>query len=393
MKKVCSAAIAALVMVPLAAHADLAVSANDGKQMRDGDTVTRPEPDSVSILDMSAKGVKLLGSVAAPASMIGPPAAVAVSGNSRFAIVTASLKMENGAIVPSDSVSVIDLSAPSNPRLVQTVTAGKGAMGVSISPDGKLALVAGSDSSTITAFSIAGERLTRIDQLQLPAKTDPTDVIFSHDGRTAIVVSRAGGKLILLDVNGGKLRETGKVFSPGLQPYGAVATHDGKYVINTNLGGAVPPPGSPPPRRGKGAGHRVGTISMVRLSDGAVVASVEVGPTPEHVAMSPDGRYVAVVVANGTAAVRSDPSWDKVLGLLKIFQIGDGTLTQVAQADTGHWCQGVTFSRDNKTLLLQCAAEREIEVFHFTGTALTRDPAATVAMGARPGSIATAYSR
>ena len=132
---------------------------------------------------------------------------------------------------------------------------------------------------------------------------------------------------------------------------------------------------------------------MVNLATGDIAASVEVGPTPEHVAMSADGRYVAVVVANGTAAVRSDPKWDSVLGLLKVYKVGDGTLTKVAQADTGHWCQGATIARDNKTILLQCAAEREIEVFHFDGSSLTQDKAATIAMGARPGSIATASSR
>lgn len=390
MKMVYGAVVSVLLQLPFAAHAEIAVSANDGKQMRDGDTVTRPEPDSVSVLDISGKGMRLLGSVAAPTSMIGPPAGVAVSKDSRFAIVTQSLKLENGKIVPSDAVSVIDLSTPSNPRVAQTVAAGAGAMGVSISPDGKLALVAGSNSSTITAFAISGNKLTQVDQLQLPPKTDPTDVIFSRDGKTAIVVSRAGGKLILLDVRGGKLRETGKVYAPGVQPYGAVATHDGKYVINTNLGGALPPPGSGPRPRGAA---RHGTISMVNLANGAIAASVEVGPTPEHVALSADGKYAAVVVANGSAAVRSDPSWNRVLGLLKVYRVGDGTLTQAAVADTGHWCQGVTFSKDGKTLLLQCAAERDIEVFHFDGASLTQDKAATIAMGARPGSIATASSR
>lgn len=386
-----TAAMAAFLMVPLAARAELAVSGNDGKQMRPGDTVTAPEPDSITVLDITARGVKRLGTVAAPAAMIGPPAAVAVSRDSRFALVTACQRLESGKLVPNDTVSVVDLSAPSNPRVIQTVHAGAGAMGVSISPDGKLALVAGSDSSTITAFAIKGRTLTRVDQLQLPEKTDPTDVIFSRNGKTAIVVSRAGSKLMLLDVKNGKLSDSGKAYKPGLQPYGAIATHDGKYVINTNLGGALPAPGEAMP--GRGQGRREGTISMVNLATGNIAASVEVGPTPEHVAMSADGRYVAVVVANGTAAVRSDPKWDSVLGLLKIYKVGDGTLTKVAEADTGHWCQGATIARDNKTILLQCAAEREIEVFHFDGTSLTQDKAATIAMGARPGSIATASSR
>ena len=132
---------------------------------------------------------------------------------------------------------------------------------------------------------------------------------------------------------------------------------------------------------------------MSDIATGKVVQSVEVGPTPEHVTMSGDGKYIAVVVANGTASVRSDPKWDSVLGLLEIYKVGDGTLTPAGRSDTGHWCQGATFSRDNKTVLLQCAAEREIEVFHYDGSNLTWDKGASIAIGARPGSIATAYSR
>ena len=132
---------------------------------------------------------------------------------------------------------------------------------------------------------------------------------------------------------------------------------------------------------------------MTDLATGKVTASVVVGPTPEHVVLSADGRYIAVVVANGTASVRSDPNFNKVLGLLKVFAVGDGTLTPIAQADTGHWGQGATISKDNKLILLQCAAEREIEVFKFDGKTLEQDRSATIAMGARPGSIATAFSR
>ena len=138
---------------------------------------------------------------------------------------------------------------------------------------------------------------------------------------------------------------------------------------------------------------RQGTVAMTNIETGTVAASVIVGPTPEHVAQSADGRYIAVVVANGTASVLSDPKFNQVLGLLKIFAVGDGTLTPVAQSDTGHWCQGATFSRDNKTILLQCAAEREIEVFKFNGTTLAQDKNATIAVGARPGAISTAFSR
>ena len=375
-----------LLAMSVAAHAEIAISANDGKQIRPGDIINGPEPDSISVLRISDGHVKLLGSVQAPAAMIGPPAAVAVSKDSKFALVTVCQKLDGMKLVPDDLVEVVDLSVPGNPRVVQTAHAGPGASGVSISPDGKLALVANTEDDTITIFSLSHERLTRIGQVQLPAKSRPTDVVFTPDGKTAIALRQTASQLEVLSVNGTEVKDTGRSFTTGRSPYGAVVTRDGKYVINTNVGGAIPAPGAAPQP------HQ-GTVAMTDLATGKVTASVVVGPTPEHVVLSADGRYIAVVVANGTASVRSDPNFNKVLGLLKVFAVGDGTLTPVAQADTGHWGQGATISKDNKLILLQCAAEREIEVFKFDGKTLEQDRSATIAMGARPGSIATAFSR
>ena len=213
---------------------------------------------------------------------------------------------------------------------------------------------------------------------------------FTPDGKTAIAVEQHSSRLEILSVNGTDVKNTGKSMSSGRMPYGAFVTHDGKYLINTNLQGANLAPGAATP--GKGS-PRLGTVAMTDLATGNVTASVVVGPTPEHVFSSADGRYIGVVVANGTASVRSDPKFNQVLGLLEIFAVGDGTLIPVARADTGHWGQGGTFSRDGKLVLMQCAAEREIEVFRFDGTTLTQEKAATIPMGARPGAIATAFSR
>lgn len=380
------AGLALLLAMSAAASAEIAVSANDGKQVKEGDTVIGPQPDSISVLNISDDQVKLIGSVAAPAAMIGPPGAVAVSKDSRFALVTACQKFDGMKLIPDDLVQVVDLSDPTHPRVIQTAHAGPGASGVSISPDGKLALVADTEDNTVTEFSLTGEHLTRIGQVQLDAKSRPTDVVFMPDGKSAVAIAQAASRLVVLSVNGTDVKNSGRWFSSGRLPYGAVVTRDGKYIINTNLGGANPAPGEvPPPHQG--------TVAMTDFATGKVAASVVVGPTPEHVVLSADGRYIAVVVANGTASVRSDPKFDKVLGLLKVFAVGDGTLTLVAQADTGHWGQGATISRDNKLILLQCAAEREIEVFRFDGTTLVQDKSATIAMGARPGSISTAFSR
>ena len=380
----------------LEANAELAVSANDGKQVYPDDAIAAPVPDTISVLDIRNGKAKILGSIDAPASMIGPPASVAVALDGSFALITCSQKLADGKLIPADVVSVIDLSIPSNPRVLQTLHAGPGASGVSISPNGKLALVASTGDDSVTAFAISGKALSPLGKVSVEPKSGPTDVVFSRDGRTAVVVGRGNSKLMLLSIKGTAVTNTGTEFLPGMSPYSAVVTHDGEYVITNNLRGALVPAQSAiaarPSERGT-AQRRPSSLSMIDIKTGAIVASVETGALPEGVLLSPDGRYLAVDSANGSANNPSDPSFNKLFARLEIYAVGEGTLVPLAQAAAGHWCQGMTFSKDGRTILLQCAAEKEIETFHFDGKSLVRDLDSTLFMGARPGAIATALSR
>jgi len=282
---------------------------------------------------------------------------------------------------------VIDLSVPSKPKVLQTLRAGPGASGVSINGAGTLALVASTGDDSISVFSISGRRLAPAGRVQLSPKARPTDVVFTPDGRTALAVEQGASQIIRLAVDGTNVTATGASVMPGWQPYGAVVTHDGAYLINTDLGGG---PDAPRPTHGM---RPVGALSVIDLKSLKVVRSVPVGPVPEHVALSADGRYLEVTVANGSAATKTDPSYGKVFGLMKIFRVDGPDLTLLASVDTGHWCQGATWSDDDHVILLQCAAEREIEVYRFDGKSVTRDTAATLSFRSRPGSIATARSR
>ncbi len=373
------------------AQAELAISANDGKQLRDGDP-TPVTPDSITVIDMGRYPPKILGTTHVPASMIGPPGAVAVGPGEKFAIVTAAEKYDpaNPAKpAPDDKVSVIDLTMPSSPKVMQSLTAGPGASGVSINRAGTLALVAAKGEDAIHIYTVAGNKLTPAGKVALDPKSAPTDVVFTPDGRKALAVAQGTSKIVELAVNGSTVTKTGNDVAPGRMPYGAVVTPDSAYSINTNLGGSLDVAGVAPGQRM----HRVGTISMIDLKAHKLVASAEVGQTPEHVALSADGKYVAVVVANGTASAKSDPKFASVLGILRVFRVGPGTLTEVAKADSGHWCQGATWSNSGRVILLQCATEREIEVFHFDGKSLVQDKSASMTVESRPGSIASLRSR
>jgi DNA-binding beta-propeller fold protein YncE len=280
-----------------------------------------------------------------------------------------------------DKVSVIDLTRPTQPRVLQTLPSGAGASGVSINPAGTLVLVAAKVEDAIIVFRLAGNRLSAAGRVDLGKGTAPTDVVFAADGSKAYAVAQGVSKIMEMAVDGTRVTLTGNDVATGRNPYGAVVTPDGAWLIDTNLGGALE------------GSDRTGTIAMVDLKEHKVAASAAAGRVPEHVALSPDGKFALVVLANGAATVKSDPRYASVLGILKVYAVGPGTLTEVAKADSGHWCQGATWSDDSQLILQQCATERAILVYRFDGHTLVQDPAASMVFESRPGAIATQHSR
>ncbi|HET7085921.1 MAG TPA: hypothetical protein VFI23_14185 [Rhizomicrobium sp.] len=377
-------ALAGLVcLLPGAAQAALAIAGNDGKQLQAGEQIG-VTPDSISVIDLKAYPPKVIGQVQAPAAMIGPPDAVAVSRDESFAIVTSAQKINPADPMHplwDDKVSVIDLSHPAKPVVLETVESGPGASGVTMNRAQNLVLVAARADDAIVVMSLAGKKLTRIGRVELGKGTAPSDVVFAPDGRHAYAIAQVGGKIIELAVEGTKVTLTGQEYATGKFPYGAVVTPDSHWLINTNLGGAL-----------TGEDHS-GTVSMVDLKTHKLAFSIPVGRVPEHVTLSPDGKFIAVVLANGAANVKSDPKYDSVTGILKILAVGEGTLSDVAQADTCHWAQGASFSTDGKLVFQQCASERQILVFRFDGKSLVQDKAAAMSFESRPGAIATSLSR
>jgi DNA-binding beta-propeller fold protein YncE len=361
------------------AQARLAISANDGKQLVAGEAPGQT-PDSISVIDFDAMPPRVIGTLAVPAAMIGPPDAVAVSADESFAIVTAAQQFDPADPMHpanADRVSVIDLRDPAHPRLLQSLAAGAGASGVSLNRT--LALVAAKMADAVFVYAVAGNRLTPAGRIDLPKGSAPTDVVIAPDGRHAYAVAWGTGRIVELAIDGTQVTLAGNDVATGRDGYGAVVTPDNGWLINTNVGGS-------------GDVH-TGTLTMVDLKAHTLALVLPVGKTPEHVSLSPDGKYVALVLANGAATSKLDPKYDAVTGILKIFAVGPGTLTPVADAPTCHWAQGAAWRDDGHLLLQQCAAERTVQVFRFDGTSLVQDKAATLTFVSRPGAIATHLSR
>ncbi|HSR76995.1 MAG TPA: YncE family protein [Xanthobacteraceae bacterium] len=375
-----SLALIALSLLSPAVRAEIAVSAQDGKQVLVDGVPTVPDnppPDYVAILDLGSTPPKLVAEVPAPTSVVGPPQSVAVAPDERLALVTSANMIDPAdpkKIALNDKLTVIDLQA-SPPQATATLTAGKGAAGVSINRAGTLALVANRAEGTVSVFTVDGKTLTPAGKIDLGNdKSGPSHVVFAPDGRTALVSRDGDSKISVLSIDGSKVTYAKRDLSAGIRPYSIEMSPSGDIAVVGNVG------------TGSGDADTVSVIDM-KASPIRVVETVTAGQTPEGVRISPDGKYLAVTVANGSNKPKSSPFFNDN-GLVKIFAINGTKLTPVTEAKIGHWCQGAVWNKTATMLMVQCMVEHELQMFRFDGKTLTSGT--PIKLKAGPAGIRTA---
>lgn len=376
----CTALSLALLGPASAAQSQIAVSANDGKVAPADAPDTPRTADSIAILDIG-RTPRTLATLPAPATVVGPPGSVALTADSRLAIVTAGQVMgSDGKPVPGDVVTVLDLSRPAAPRVVQTLHAGAGAAGAAINPAGTLALIVNTGADSVSVFAIARGRLDPVGTVALEARSRPVDVAFA-DARNAYVVAQGANKLIRLAIDGSQVTPDATGIALGAGPYSIALNPRTRMAYVSHLGGRAP--SSTP-------GPKPGSVGIVDLAAGRMVDQVDTGVTPEHVGLSPSGRFLQVTVNNGSTLPATSPAF-RDFGTMSIYRTAGKALVPVAETRTGRWCQGAVWSADERRVLLQCSLAKQIEVYRFDGRTLT--PGAPLTFDARPGAIATARSR
>ena len=355
-------ALPAVLALATAANAQLAVTSNDNKVMLDNGTLKilkDPAPDTVTVIDLKASPPRVLAEIAAPGSVVGPPFSVALTPDESLALVGSSSKIDPSdptKTVPDTRISVIDLKA-SPPAVIATLEAGKGASGISVNRQGTLALVANRGEGTVSVFSISGKTVTPVGKVTIADEKSATGhAAITPDGRMALVTRDGDHKISVLKIDGTNVEYTKRDINAGLRPYGIDVSSKGDFAAVANIGVG---------------GGDADTISLidVRATPPRVVETVSVGQTPEGIKVSPDGRYVAVVVMNGSNKPKESPFYADN-GKLVILRAANMRLTKVAEAPIGHWSQGAAFSPDGKTILVGNMVEKDVQVFAFDGRAL-----------------------
>src|SRR5205085_1231578 len=202
-------------------------------------------------------------------------------------------RLSRSTITPSTSTA-------SPPKVVQQVTAGKGANEVSVSPDGTLALVANRAEGTVSVFTVKDKRLSEAGKVDLGnPKSLPSSVKFLPDGKTALVTRFGDNTIGVLKIDGSKVTLDKASMTPGVNPYTLDINRDGTLGVVGNMGG--------------GGNGEIGSVALIDLTPGLfrTVHILAVPSSPEGVKFSPDGKFVASASVDGSTRPADSPIYHK----------------------------------------------------------------------------------
>jgi DNA-binding beta-propeller fold protein YncE len=248
------------------------------------------------------------------------PQAMALSPDGRLLAIsgkTSELVLvdpRSGAVVqrvalPSDEAREPQPAVPSSNILKPDKEGQVSFTGLIFSPDGTRIYLSNVKGS-IKVFRVDGDKVTGLFSIALPPANAPrrkeeipAGLAISRDGSSLYVCGNLSNRLLELDPATGALRRT---FDVGVAPYDIVLTGSKAYV--SNWGGRRPKPGDLTGPAGRGTEVKVdpvrhiaeeGSVTVIDLGTGRVLAEILTGLHASALALSPDQRFV--VCANAAS--------------------------------------------------------------------------------------------
>ncbi len=317
-----------------------------------------PGHDSLCIFDTSRTPAtpQLVATLALPNSLFGPPTNLAVTPDNRLGLIADSMHWEETPDgwqpQPGRNLHVIDLAA-SPPVIRQTITIGLQPSGLAINRAGTLALVANRSGQSVSVLSIAQGRVQHEGDVAIGSAV--VAVSFSADGARAFVAKLDAHRLGVLHIDGTDVRyDRDDDLVTGLVPYNLVVSPDGRRALTVDMGSAT-----------ASDGH-ADTVSVIDLTlqPARVVDKVMVEDGPEGIAISPDGRYVAVAIVQGS----NTPSAGWIHhphGQVVLLRVDTQTVTRVDAHPVGALPEGIAFSPCSRYLYVGNFLDAELQILEI----------------------------
>lgn len=344
-----------------------------------------PGRDTLSIFDAGSNPAApvLAATLPLPNSLFGPPVNLAVTPDQRLALIADSMAWPERADgagwqpSPGRDLTVIDLAA-TPPAVLQILQVGLQPSGLSINRAGTMALVANKAGRSVSVLKIADGRVEVCGEVDVG--TPVVAVSFSADGRRAFVVKTDTHRLGVLHID-----ETGasprvshnpaEDLTTGLVPFNLVVSPDGSLALVVDMGSAT-----------ASDGH-ADSISVVDLTSTPprVIDRVMVEDGPEGIAISPDGRYAAVAIVQGS----NNPSTEwfhHPRGQIVLLRIDGQRVTRAGAIGVGALPEGVAFSPDSRYLYVGNFLDAQMQVLAVGDNGLS-DTGTRIALPGHPASM------
>ena len=356
-------AIGVVLSVSAARAAPFMIVGDDEKvSFVDGKAVVSPAgKDSVLIVDVAdPSNPKIVANLPLKNSVVGPPVNLDIDPTGSVAIVADSMDVvkdgDNYKQVPDNKIYVIDLKAKPA-KLINTIEGEKQPSGLSINPAGTLALVANRAGKSISVLSIRGPNVKLIGTVDVGDEVSA--VVFTPDGKHALATKASANKVALLDVDGDKVTYTKHDLLTGLFPYNIVMAPDGSIALTADNG-----------NNGTSDGN-VDTVSVIDLTPPVhVIDHITVPDSPEGLAFSPKGNLAVSADATGSNHAKTDWYYHPH-GEVVVFAVNGKKVTRLNEIEVGALPEAICFTPDGRYIYVGNYMDKDFSILRVDGTKVT----------------------